>query len=69
MVSKEKLAKFKQLYLKKYNVSLTDEEATEMATALVNLMSILLKPDSEEVQNTSEQEERRTDETLTAHTP
>lgn len=61
------LEKFKQLYLKKYNVSLTNEEATEMATALVNLMSILLKSDPKETTDTSKYEERRTDETLTTN--
>ncbi len=45
MVSGEMLEKFKKLYLNKYNVLLTDEEATEMTTALVNLMKILLKPE------------------------
>ncbi len=46
MVSIELLEKLKQLYFKKYNISLTHEEATEMATSLINLMKILLKPES-----------------------
>jgi hypothetical protein len=46
MISKEILKKFKNLYFKKYKVKLTDEETTKMATDLVNLMRILLKPDT-----------------------
>ncbi len=38
------LEKFKTLYEKKYNIALTDEEATEMATAFLNLMKILIYP-------------------------
>ncbi len=45
MVSKEMLEKFKALYLKKYNVALTNEAATKMANDLLNLMKILVKPD------------------------
>ena len=37
--------KFKKLYLEKFGISLTNEEATEMATDLINLMKVLLKPD------------------------
>lgn len=44
MVSQEKLAEFKELYLRKYNVKLSSEEAVEMANGLVNLMELLLKP-------------------------
>ncbi len=44
MVTPEMLEKFKLLYLKKYDVKLTNEEATEMANGLVNLMEILLNP-------------------------
>ena len=58
MISNEMLEKFKKLYLEKYNISLTNEEATRMATDLVNLMRILLKPDN------PSQEERRQYETL-----
>lgn len=67
MVSTEMLEKFKQLYFKKYKVSLTNEEATEMTTALVNLMNILLKPDPKETADTLKHEERRADETFTAN--
>jgi hypothetical protein len=44
MVSKEQLDKFKSLYQRKYNTSLTDEEATKMTTDLLNLMRVLIKP-------------------------
>ena len=46
MVSPEMLEKFKKLYLMKYNVILNNEEATEMANGLVNLVAILVKPNS-----------------------
>ena len=68
MVSEAMLEKFKTLYLEKYKVSLTNEEALEMATALVNLMSILIKPDPEVSPDEPTHEERRQDETLTVHT-
>ena len=44
MISKEFLDKFKSLYQTKYNVTLTDEEATEKATSFINLMRVVLKP-------------------------
>ena len=68
MIDAEMLDKFKTLYLEKYNISLANEEALEMATALVNLMSILLKPEPEVSTDESTQDERRQDETLTVHT-
>lgn len=63
MISNEILEKFKNLYLKKYNVSLTNEEATRMATDLVNLVRILLKPDN----TIDDTKERRQDETISIH--
>lgn len=65
MVSDEMLAKFKSLYLKKYNVVLTNEEATQMANDLVNLMSILLEPPPTKAKDKQNIAERRIDETLT----
>ena len=49
MVSSEMIEKFKKLYLKKYNVVLNNEEATEMANGLVNLVYTLVKPNSHTV--------------------
>jgi hypothetical protein len=63
MVTAEMLEKFKQLYFKKYNVRLNNEEATEMANGLVNLMEVLLKPTpNKEV--CEPENERSEDETL-----
>lgn len=45
MISNELLDKFKKLYKEKFDVTLTDEQATKAATDLVNLMRVLLKPD------------------------
>lgn len=64
MVSNEILQKFKNLYQEKFNVSLTDEEATQMTNDVVNLMQVLLEPDPEESQENSPVKERRHDETI-----
>ena len=45
-MSKELLEKFKNLYYEKFGISLGNEEATAMATDLVNLMKVLLEPDN-----------------------
>jgi hypothetical protein len=44
MISTELLDKFKSLYEEKYNIILSDVEATELATHFLNLMKILIKP-------------------------
>ncbi len=44
MISKEYLDKFKKLYQDKYNITLSDEETTELATHFLNLMEILIRP-------------------------
>lgn len=44
MVSTEFLDKFKKLYKDKYNITLSDEEATRLGTHFLNLMKILIKP-------------------------
>lgn len=46
MISKEYLEKFKKLYKDKYNIALSDEETTELATHFLNLMEILIRPKS-----------------------
>ena len=45
MITKNIIDKGKKLYLEKYGVNLSDEEATRLMTDLVNLMKVLLKPD------------------------
>lgn len=64
MISNEILEKFKKLYQEKYNVTLTDEETTQMANDLVNLMRVLLKPDPKPLSEEPELEERREHETI-----
>lgn len=44
MISKAYLDKFKKLYKDKYNITLSDEETTELATHFLNLMEILIRP-------------------------
>lgn len=44
MISKEYLDKFRKLYKDKYNITLSDEETTELATHFLNLMEILIRP-------------------------
>lgn len=48
MVSSKQLKKFKEIYLRNFNIELSDEEATRQATDLLNLMKILLKPEPKE---------------------
>ena len=67
MENQPDLEKFKKLYQAKFNISLTDEEATQMTTDLVNLMKVLLEPDPQETNSNSNNEERGQDETLTAY--
>lgn len=64
MVSNEILEKFKKLYQAKFSISLTDEEATQMTTDLVNLVRVLLQPEPEEKNDSHNEEERRQDETI-----
>ncbi len=44
MVSRELLDKFKNMYQRKFDITLNDEEATKMATDLLNLMRVLIQP-------------------------
>lgn len=69
MISNESLEQFKKIYLGKFNIVLTQEEATQMATDLINLMRVLLKPDPIVKDDDSSLEERRQDETVPARTP
>jgi len=64
MISKELLEKFKMLYQEQFNILLNDEEATKMATDLVNLMRVLLKPDPTSSSEETYQEEGRPNETV-----
>jgi hypothetical protein len=64
MISKEILEKFKTLYKKKYDIDLTDEQTTQLANDLVNLMRVLLKPEIKTVSSEVKQEERRQNETI-----
>ncbi len=64
MISKEILEKFKTLYKKKYDIDLTDEQTTQLANDLVNLMRVLLKPESKTVESETQQEERRQNEAI-----
>lgn len=61
MISKEYLDKFKKLYKDKYDITLTDEEATELANHFLNMMEVLIKPKqkrSRNIQNNNMSEER-----------
>ena len=61
MISKESLEKFKVIYQEQFKATLTYEEATQMATDLINLMKVLLKP--EPTRKEEQVEERSQDET------
>jgi hypothetical protein len=63
MISKEYLDKFKKLYKDKYEITLTDEEATELANHFLNMMGVLIKPKqkrSRSIQNNNVSVERST---------
>lgn len=45
MVNEAILEKFKRLYKDKYNIILSDEEATDLATKFLNLMKVLIMPE------------------------
>ena len=51
MISKEILEKFKRLYKEKYDITLSDEEATRMSTDFLNLMKLLLNPKPKKQEN------------------
>lgn len=57
MMSNELLEKFKRLYQEKYNITLSDEEATQMATDFLNLMKVLLRPKPKKVENAQYKQE------------
>ncbi len=44
MLSKELLDRFKSLYQEQFEITLTDEEATKMASDLINLVKVLVSP-------------------------
>jgi hypothetical protein len=64
MIDNELREKFKKLYFEKFNIALSDEEATLMATDLINLVKVLLKPVPKTNQVTIPEEERRYHETI-----
>ncbi len=59
MVTREILDKFKRLYQEKYDIILTDEEATEMATSFLNLMKVLIYPKPKLINNQAPEQERQ----------
>lgn len=64
MINNEIKEKFKKLYCEKFNITLSNEEVTEMAADLVNLIKILLKPEAKSNNFIIQQEERRQNETI-----
>lgn len=64
MVSIEIRDKFKKLYKEKFDITLNDEEATQMATDLVNLIQILIKPEEKTANDNQAREERRGNEII-----
>lgn len=45
MVNQALLEKFKKLYKDKYNIALSDEEATDLSAQFLNLMKVLIRPE------------------------
>lgn len=63
MVTEESLENFKQLYKKKYGIELTNENATEQATAFLQLMNLILKGPTKKVK-IEEQEKNNPNENI-----
>lgn len=57
MISKEQLEEFKRIYRKEFGKDISDQDALESATKLINLLEIVYKPMTKE--EFSELEERR----------
>ncbi|CAN5171825.1 hypothetical protein BH09PAT1_BH09PAT1_1660 [soil metagenome] len=64
MNNHELLERFKVLYLKKFNKSLSKEQATEMFTDLINLVGVLVKPDQKQNSNIVDLKEKHEHETI-----
>lgn len=45
MIAKDALVEFKELYLKEYGVKLTDQEAVELGSRLVNMIKAVYGSD------------------------
>lgn len=52
MISQKRLEEFKIIYFEEYKIQLNNQEATEMATELLNLMRILTRPEPKEDEQT-----------------
>ncbi|HLL60245.1 MAG TPA: hypothetical protein VK338_00875 [Candidatus Nitrosocosmicus sp.] len=63
MIRPELREKFNKLYKEKFNIDLTEEEATEMFGDFINLMKVVLKPDLE-AKEPEIYQERREHETI-----
>lgn len=48
MISKEQLEKYKDIYRKRFGEDISDQEALEQATKLLNLIKIIYKPMTKE---------------------
>ena len=48
MVNQKQLEKFKKIYFEEFKIHLTDQDATQQATELLNLMKILTRPEPKE---------------------
>lgn len=57
MISKERLEEFKRIYRKEFGKDISDQDALESATKLLNLLRVVYKPMTKE--EFSKLEERR----------
>ena len=57
MISKESLEEFKKIYRKRFGKDISDQDALESATKLLNLLRVVYKPMTKE--EFSKLEERR----------
>jgi len=51
MISKEQLEKFKKIYKKEFNKDISDQDALESATSLLNMIKAIYKPIPKDFKN------------------
>lgn len=58
MISKEQFDKFKEIYRKEFGKDISDQDALESATKLLDLLMVVYKPMTKEEFDASKMEQR-----------
>ena len=61
MISKEKLEEFKNIYKKRFNKTLSDQDAIEKGTKLLRLVEIVYKPITQKEYDALQKRRKETD--------